>query len=289
MYLKMRIKKSMKDYLNNIKKKIEECDAIVIGAGSGLSTSAGFTYSGDRFNKYFSDFKDKYGFEDMYTGGFYPYSSLEEFWAYWSRNIYINRYMDAPKDTYANLLKLVKDKDYFVLTTNVDHMFQKAGFDKKRLLYTQGDYGLFQCSEPCHNKTYDNKEIIKKMYDLQSNMKIPSGLIPRCPKCGKPMTTNLRCDDSFVQDDGWYKAMERYNNFINSRKNMNIVYLELGVGYNTPGIIKYPFWQLTYKNPKATYICVNQDNERVPEEIKNQSICLKGDIDIVIRELLNYA
>lgn len=285
----MRIKKSMKDYLNNIKKKIEECDAIVIGAGSGLSTSAGFTYSGDRFNKYFSDFKDKYGFEDMYTGGFYPYSSLEEFWAYWSRNIYINRYMDAPKDTYANLLKLVKDKDYFVLTTNVDHMFQKAGFDKKRLLYTQGDYGLFQCSEPCHNKTYDNKEIIKKMYDLQSNMKIPSGLIPRCPKCGKPMTTNLRCDDSFVQDDGWYKAMERYNNFINSRKNMNIVYLELGVGYNTPGIIKYPFWQLTYKNPKATYICVNQDNERVPEEIKNQSICLKGDIDIVIRELLNYA
>lgn len=279
----------MKDYLNNIKKKIEECDAIVIGAGAGLSTSAGFTYSGDRFNKYFSDFKDKYGFEDMYTGGFYPYSSLEEFWAYWSRNIYINRYMDAPKDTYANLLKLVKDKDYFVLTTNVDHMFQKAGFDKKRLLYTQGDYGLFQCSEPCHNKTYDNKEIIKKMYDLQSNMKIPSGLIPRCPKCGKPMTTNLRCDDSFVQDDGWYKAMERYNNFINSRKNMNIVYLELGVGYNTPGIIKYPFWQLTYKNPKATYICVNQDNERVPEEIKNQSICLKGDIDIVIRELLNYA
>lgn len=275
----------MKDY-SKIKEIINNADAIVIGAGAGLSTSAGFTYSGERFNKYFSDFKDKYGFEDMYTGGFYPYSSLEEFWAFWSRMIYVNRYMDAPKDTYQKLLKLVKDKDYFVITTNVDHMFQNAGFDKKRLVYTQGDYGLLQCSTPCHNKTYDNEEIIKKMYDTQKDMRIPSDLIPRCPKCGKPMTTNLRCDDSFVEDDGWYKAMERYNNFINSRKNQNIVYLELGVGYNTPGIIKYPFWQLTYKNPKATYIVINYDDVRVPEEIKSQSICIKDDIDLVINNLL---
>lgn len=279
----------MKEYLNKIKEKLENADAIVIGAGAGLSTSAGFTYSGDRFNKYFSDFKDKYGFEDMYTGGFYPYSSLEEFWAFWSRNIYINRYMDAPKDTYSNLLKLVKDKDYFVITTNVDHMFQKAGFDKKRLLYTQGDYGLFQCSEPCHNETYDNKDIVKKMYDSQSNMRIPSDLIPKCPKCGKPMTTNLRCDDSFVQDDGWYKAMERYNHFINTHKNLNIVYLELGVGYNTPGIIKYPFWQLTDNNPKATYIVINQGDVRVPREIEDKSICVDRDIDEVLKELLNNA
>ena len=149
--------------IDRLRQALTDADAVVIGAGAGLSTSAGFTYSGDRFEKYFSDFYARYGFSDMYSGGFYPYKTSEEFWAYWSRYIYINRYMDAPKPVYQNLLDLVKDKDYFVLTTNVDHCFQKAGFDKKRLFYTQGDYGLFQCSGPCCQETYDNEAIVQQM------------------------------------------------------------------------------------------------------------------------------
>ena len=214
MFSRIRTMKSTENYsvqIDKLKKALRECDAVVIGAGAGLSTAAGFTYSGERFNKYFSDFKEKYGFDDMYYGGFYPYRTQEEFWAYWSRYIYINRYLDIPSDSYSRLFDLVKDKDYFVLTTNVDHCFQKAGFDKKRLFYTQGDYGLFQCSEPCCNETFDNEEIIRAMYKQQRDMKIPSDLIPKCPHCGKPLTTNLRADDKFVQDEGWYKASERYS------------------------------------------------------------------------------
>jgi len=231
--------------LKRLREEIESADAVVIGAGAGLSTSAGFTYSGTRFHDNFADFEEAYGFHDMYSGGFYPYKTQEEFWAYWSRYIFVNRYQDAPKPVYEKLLELVKDKDYFVLTTNVDHCFQKAGFDKKRLFYTQGDYGLFQCSEPCHNKIYDNEEVIQRMVAEQKNMRIPSELVPKCPVCGKPMTMNLRADDKFVEDDGWHRAAERYHEFIRRHKNMHVLYLELGVGQNTPVIIKYPFWQMT--------------------------------------------
>lgn len=272
--------------LKNLANHIKECEAIIIGAGSGLSSSAGLTYSGERFNKYFSDFINKYHLTDMYSAGFYPYESLEEYWAYWSRHIYYNRYIDAPKDTYQKLLQLVKDKDYFVLTTNVDHQFQKAGFDKKRLFYSQGDYGLWQCSKPCHQKTYDNKEIVEKMLLQQKDLKIPSSLIPYCPKCGAFMTMNLRCDQTFVQDEGWYQGQFRYNDFINKHRDLKIIYLELGVGQNTPVIIKYPFWNYTNSNKKATYVCINYGESFCPDEIKKQVILINGDIDQVINDLL---
>ena len=260
MFSQRKILKSTKDHsaeIDRLKNEIETADAIVIGAGSGLSTAAGFTYSGERFEKYFSDFIEKYQFRDMYSGGFYPFESLEEHWAYWSRYIYINHYMDVDNGTYKGFFKLVKDKDYFVLTTNVDHQFQKAGFDKHRLFYTQGDYGLFQCSQPCCQETYDNEACIQDMLKTQKNMRIPTELIPHCPKCGKPMTMNLRADDTFVQDKGWYRAAERYEEFLRRHKNLHILFLELGVGYNTPAIIKYSFWQMTAKNSKAVYACVN--------------------------------
>lgn len=272
--------------LKNLTNHIKECEAIIIGAGSGLSSAAGLTYSGERFNKYFSDFINKYHLTDMYSAGFYPYESLEEYWAYWSRHIYYNRYIDAPKDTYQKLLQLVKDKDYFVLTTNVDHQFQKAGFDKKRLFYSQGDYGLWQCSKPCHQKTYDNKEIVEKMLLQQKDLKIPSSLIPYCPKCGAFMTMNLRCDQTFVQDEGWYQGQFRYNDFINKHRDLKIIYLELGVGQNTPVIIKYPFWNYTNSNKKATYVCINYGESFCPDEIKKQVILINGDIDQVINDLL---
>lgn len=290
MFSRMSIMRSTENYSKQIKRlrtAIEHADCIVIGAGAGLSTSAGFVYAGERFKKYFSDFEEKYGFHDMYLGGFYPYKTLEEFWAYWSRYIYINRYVSAPKSVYNKLLELVKDKDYFVITTNVDHQFQKAGFDKKRLFYTQGDYGLFQCSTPCDTDTYENEEIIRRMMDGQKDMKIPSDLIPKCPKCGKPLTMNLRSDDKFVEDTGWHEASQQYKNFLHTRWNQSVLFLELGVGYNTPSIIKYPFWQMTARNPKAIYACINYGEAVCPKEIERQSICIDSDIGDSIKKLLN--
>ncbi len=285
--------------IKEVKNQLQSADAVVIGAGSGLSTSAGFTYSGERFKKYFSDFSKKYGFCDMYSGGFTDFEGLEEYWAYWSRYIFINRYMKAPFLVYEELLNLVQNKDHFVITTNVDHSFQKAGFEKERLFYTQGDYGLFQCSKPCHKKTYDNEETVQKMLEAQGGkiidgnlepgnfplMKIPLELVPKCPECERPVAMNLRCDNTFVEDEGWHKAAGRYENFLNKYKNKNVLFLELGVGGNTPGIIKYPFWNMTYANKNAKYICINKGDAVVPEEIKKQSICINDDIFTVLKKL----
>lgn len=324
--------------MEQLKHAIERAEAVVIGAGAGLSTAAGFTYTGERFYNYFQDFIDKYGFRDMYSGGFYPFSTLNEHWAYWSRYIYVNRYMNPPRHVYQKLYELVRDKEYFVLTTNVDHCFQKAGFDKERIYYTQGDYGLFQCSEPCHDKTYDNAETVRAMVEAQGfrsaaegglhvpkgdlchtadglpqsegslchtadglmqsggglyvpdggavSMTVPDELIPHCPVCGKPMTMNLRADDTFVQDEGWYLAAKRYEAFLAKCMDKRVVFLELGVGYNTPGIIKYPFWRMTAANPQAVYACVNKGEAVCPRELEGRAVCVDGDIGEVLEILL---
>lgn len=284
----LRYTESFSDKISRLADELRSADAVVIGAGAGLSTAAGFTYSGERFSKNFFDFIEKYGFRDMYSGGFYPFPTLEEHWAYWSRYIYINRYSDTENGTYKTLLKLIKDKDYFVLTTNVDHQFQKAGFDKNRLFYTQGDYGLFQCSVPCHSNTYDNEETITEMVRRQKNMRIPTDLIPVCPKCGKPMSMNLRADDTFVQDKGWYAASDRYSDFLRRHKGLHILFLELGVGFNTPAIIKYPFMQMTAENNNAVYACINLGECFCPDEISHRSVCIDGDIHEVLTELSSH-
>jgi len=288
MFIKNQTTKYTKNYWEQIKEVtqlINNADAIIIGAGSGLSTAAGFTYSGKKFQDYFSDFIDVYGFHDMYSAGFYPYASLEEYWAYWSRHIYYNRYDQPAGEPYLELLELVKDKEYFVITTNVDHRFQVADFDKERLYYTQGDYGLFQCSKACHQKTYDNEKEIRQMIKLQKNMRIPSELIPHCPVCGAPMTTNLRIDDTFVQDQGWHQAKKNYENFLTQYRNKKVLYLDLGVGNNTPGIIKYPFWRMTYENNKSNYVSINLESMPIVKEIEEQSIGLVYDIKKVITDL----
>ena len=274
------------EQFERLKTALDKADAVVIGAGSGLSAAAGFTYTGPRFTENFSDFIGKYHFTDMYSAGFYPYETQEELWAYWSRHIYFNRYVPAPKPVYGNLLKMVEDKNYFVLTTNVDHQFQTAGFDKNRLFYTQGDYGLWQCSEPCHQKTYDNEETVRKMITEQKDMRIPAELVPHCPVCGKPMTMNLRCDHTFVEDEGWHLAAVRYSDFLQRHENRRVLYLEMGVGMNTPVIIKYPFWRLVQQNPKASYACINFGESLAPEEISMRSICIDQDAGKVIDDIL---
>ena len=272
--------------IEKLHKALCEADAVVVGAGAGLSTAAGFTYSGERFQRHFADFIGKYGFTDMYSAGFYPFPSEEEHWAYWSRHIYYNRYVPAPKPVYDNLLKLLKDKDYFVITTNVDHQFQKAGFDKKRLFYTQGDYGLFQCAKPCHQKTYDNEELVKRMIAEQMDMRIPSELIPRCPVCGGPMKVNLRADETFVEDEGWHAASERYTEFIRRHKDGKVLFLDLGSGGNTPVIFKIPFIRWTMQNPNTTYATINLGEAFTVDQIADRSIVINGDIGEVLEILI---
>ena len=291
--------KSCSEPIERLKHMLDSADAILIGAGSGLSTSAGFYYDGGRFMRYFSDFHEKYGIADMYAGGFYPFPTLNEYWAWWSRHIYVNRYMNAPKPVYDRLYELVKDKDYFVLTTNVDHCFQKAGFDKRRLFYTQGDYGLLQCSRPCQRKVYDNADIIRRMilaqgYEIAPDNElilpdgvtpltaIPSELIPYCPECGQPLTTNLRIDGTFVEDDGWRSASERYAGFLEEHRSGRLLLLETGVGFNTPGIIKYSFWCIAQAQKNAMYACLNKGEAYAPDEIGERSVCVNGDIGEIL-------
>ena len=293
---------SYAEQIGRLRQALSHCDAVVIGAGAGLSTSAGFTYSGERFERYFYDFIEKYHIPDMYSGGFYPFRSMEEYWAWWSRHIWVNRYMDAPRPVYDTLLSLVRNKDYFVLTTNVDHQFQKAGFDKQRLFYTQGDYGLFQSIQPRVKKTYDNAESVRKMILAQGFMigeggtlsmpegvtlktEVPTELVPICPDDGKHMVPNLRSDDTFVEDAGWNAASKRYAAFINGHDGQKVLFLELGVGGNTPVIIKYPFWRMTEKNKNATYACVNLGEAEAPGQIMDRSICIDSDIGKALDDL----
>ena len=288
MFSRILTQKSIVTYseqIEQVRRALHEADAVLIGAGAGLSTSAGLTYSGPRFQEHFGDFIQKYKIQDMYSGGFYPFETPEEHWAWWSRQIMINRYEKAPKPVYDELLKLVHDKDYFVLTTNVDHQFQLAGFDKERLFYTQGDYGLWQCSEPCCQKTWDNEETVRRMVAEQRDMRVPTELVPHCPVCGKPMTMNLRCDNTFVQDKGWYAACSRYEDFLRRHEGANVVYLELGVGGNTPVIIKYPFWKMTYQNANAFYVCINLSESYCPKEIQTRAVCINGDVGTALQEL----
>lgn len=305
MFSRIGTRKSTPDYseqIERLKEALREADTLVIGAGAGLSAAAGFSYAGERFEKYFSDFGEKYGIRDMYSGGFYPFPSPEEYWAYWSRYVFINRYMDIPKPVYQDLLKLTADKEYFVLTTNVDHCFQKAGFDKKRLFYTQGDYGLFQCSKPCCQKTYDNEADIRDMvmaqgYTVQPDgalslpegsslkMTVPTEMVPHCPRCGRPMSMNLRADNTFVEDEGWHAAAGRYSDFLRRHKNSRVLFLEMGVGFNTPGIIKYPFWRMVQERKAAVYACLNYGEAYAPEEIKKKSVCINGDIGEILKKL----
>lgn len=251
--------------------KIAAAEAVLVGLGAGMSAADGHTYSGARFRENFGDFADKYGIQDMYSGGFYPFPTLAEFWAWWSRQIHLNRYADGPGQAYHALASILQGRNYFILTTNVDHLVQKAGLDKKRLFYTQGDFGLFQCSVPCRQETYDNKEVVEKMVREQRDMKVPAELIPYCPHCGAPMTTNLRIDDRFVQDKGWHEAAERYETFVRENQTGRVLYLEIGVGANTPGIIKYNFWQQTLANPEAFYMTINQDDARFPRDLSGRA------------------
>ena len=291
------------EQLAALREKLAQAPAVLVWAGAGLSTAAGLTYAGARFQKYFFDFAEKYGIHDMYAGGFYPFPSQEVYWAWWSRHIYFNRYVDAPRAVYPNLRQLIEKKEYFVLTTNVDHQFQRAGFDPQRLFYTQGDYGLLQSVQPEVAKTYENREMVEAMLEAQGvvrgadgifevppsgrlRMTVPRELVPVCPDDGRAMMVSVRCDDRFVEEEGWHAARARYHAFLAAHQDAPILYLELGVGCNTPVIIKYPFWYYTRENPNAFYISINLSGAACAASIRARSLCMEADIGRVLSDLI---
>ena len=272
--------------IQKLKEEIENSEYILIGAGAGLSTSAGFLYDGKRFEENFKDYIKKYGFTDMYSAGFYNFPTLEEYWAYFSLYVYINRYDIEENETYLNLYNIVKNKNYFVITTNVDGRFADSKFDKDKIFAVQGDFSLFQCSKPCRQETFYNEKYIREMIKYKKEMKIPTELIPKCPYCGRNMSMNLRADSTFVQDKNWDKQKSKYEKFLKNSNNSKILFLELGVGFNTPSIIKYNFWRMTLNNKKSVYASINLGECYGASNIEERSICIDADISEVLKKLI---
>ena len=268
-----------------VKNLINEADYILIGAGSGLSTAAGLEYFGESFEKNFKEFIEKYNFPDLYSASFYDFNTQEEKWAFFTKMIYLNRFNKEPLKLYQEIYYLIKEKDYFVITTNVDGQFEKAGFEKERVFETQGDYAYLQCENACHNKLYYNYDLVNEWLKNTKDCKIPSNLVPKCPVCGGNMEMNLRKDANFVQDENWYKQDKRYGEFLNKSQDKNLLLLEIGVGFNTPGIIRFPFEQMVYNNIHTNLVRINKDYAFTNKEIENKTILFDEDVNTIIEDL----
>ena len=278
----------MEEYNSRIlqaKQAIKQADYIIIGAGSGLSAAAGLKYSGEKFERNYKEFIEKYHFEDLYSASFYDFSSQEEKWAFFAKMIKLNRYNEKPLKLYQKLYEIIKDKNYFVLSTNVDGQFFNSGFDKDKVFEVQGDYCYLQCENACHNKLYYNKELVEKWIQNTVDCKIPSNLVMKCPVCGGNMDMNLRKDANFVQDSNWYDMSRKYDEFLGRTKDKNVVLLEIGVGFNTPGIIRFPFEQMTNNSKKTTLIRINKYYPSTMLEIKNKTILFNEDTNEIIEDL----
>ena len=271
--------------ISEVKKLINEADYILIGAGAGLSTAAGLEYSGESFEKNFKEFIEKYNFPDLYSASFYDFNTQEEKWAFFAKMISLNRFNKEPLKLYQELCSLVKEKDYFIITTNVDGQFEKAGFEKEKVFETQGDYAYLQCEIACHNKLYYNYDLVNEWLKNTEDCKIPSSLVPKCPVCGGNMEMNLRKDANFVQDENWYKQDKRYGEFLDKSQDKNLLLLEIGVGFNTPGIIRFPFEQMVYNNVNTHLVRINKDYAFVSKEIEDKTILFDEDTNKIVEDL----
>ena len=274
-------KMSYEEQIEQAADMVKEADAVLIGAGAGLSTAAGLNYGGKRFKNNFGEFIDKYGsmyMKDMYSAGFYPFPTEEAKWGYWSKHSYINRIEPEGLPLYKKVYEMIKDKEHFVLTTNVDHQFFKAGFADEDIFATQGDYGLIQCEKGCHNKTYNAINMFKQMNQARKECLVPSYMVPKCPVCGGTMAMNLRCDQYFVEDEHWHEAAKRYGEFLEICTGKKIVLLELGVGFNTPTIIRFPFEKMMREYKEWTFVRLNIDEAVIPEGLGNRCIGINEDM-----------
>ena len=228
---------------------LAKAERVLIGAGAGLSTAAGLTYSGGRFRRYFSSFIERYGMTDMYSAGFYPFPTDADRWAYWAHHAWVNCLGVGATSLYRQIFTWVQSRDYFVITTNVDKQFEKAGFESTRLFETQGDYAHIQCAQGCHSKIYENETVFRAIEEDTEWGKrtrvMDEFLLPRCPVCGGRMGMHLRCDNTFIQTNAWYEAKARYDAFVAEMLEKPTVLLELGVGWNTPVWIRMPFERLS--------------------------------------------
>lgn len=270
---------------------IQKADYVLMGAGAGLSTAAGAVYGGTWFEKNFKEFKEKYGngpyMQDMYSAGFHPYPDEESFWGYWSKQAILGGIDLDVTPLYKDILKLLKDKRIFCLSTNADGQFQKAGYKEEQIFCTQGDYFHIQCQKACHQRTYNAVKLFKQMDQARKNCQIPTYMVPKCPICGGPMTMNLRCDQYFVQDEAWYQAEKRFGDFLNEalKSQKNLLLLELGVGFNTPTIIRFPFEKLVKENKQVNLIRLNLNEAVIPESIEQQAVGINKDIKQTIKDL----
>jgi len=272
-------KEPYEEQINRAAEYINEAEVVLIGAGSGLSAAAGLTYSGERFQENFKEFIKKYGVKDMYSAGFYPFPSEEERWGYWSKHVDMNRITPPALPLFQKLFGLVKAKIYFVITTNVDHQFHKAGFDETKIFATQGDYGYIQCARACHKKTYNALKLFDQMNRIRKDCKVPSYIVPKCPVCGGSMAMHLRCDQYFVEDESWHKSADAYGKFLSAHlKGKKVVLLELGVGFNTPTIIRFPFEKMIHDYCNLTMIRLNLDEAFVPESFEKRIVGINDDI-----------
>lgn len=264
---------------------LDRAEYVVIGAGAGLSAAAGLEYSGRRFTDHFGDFIRRYGFTDLYTSSFYPFNTEEERWSHWARHIRQNRYDEASTELYRMLLHAVGRKEWFVITTNVDGQFEKAGFDRERIFAVQGDYAYLQCAEACHDKLYYNEALVREMTQNTKDCRIPASLVPRCPVCGGAMEVNLRKDDHFVQDAHWYESHERYQAFMQKACRRNTLLLELGVGYNTPTIIRFPFERMASQADNITLVRINRDYAEKQAPVRS-FIPFREDMNKIVTDIL---
>lgn len=295
MFSKMKTSESIKTYSDNIQKAadlIKNSDKILIGAGAGMSASGGISYADEvLFKKWFPRYysmgmRSLVDMQSIFWN--VDEKNARSYWGYWANHIKHIRYDSPALKPYIDLFKLVKDKNYFVITTNVDGQFGKAGFAKKKIFEPQGEYALFQCDKPCKKEVFDNKEMINKMIsNMDTNiMKIREEDIPRCPYCKRLLKPNLRIDDSFVEEPHLVN-LDSYENFIHSSKKDSLVLIELGVGFDTPVIIRYPFQNIVYNYPNSSLIRINLDYADVPCEIENRSVSIKADIKKALNDISN--
>ena len=278
---------SLSERIAHVGRLIADADYILIGAGAGLSAAAGLDYAGKEFEREFQPWIDRYGIIDLYSSSFYPFKTEEERWAYWAKHIWFSRFRTGGTELYHNILQLIKGKEYFVITTNVDAQFEKTEFAKEKIFATQGDYAYLQVRSGSTKTLVYNESWVKQALAATIDCKVPTELIPHHPLTGELMSPNLRCDDTFVEDERWHRQKEAYHEFVGKAWGHKLLLLEFGVGFNTPSIIRFPFEQMAASNSNVSLVRFNRDHPQLMQENVFNFTCFTEELGVVVKRLSN--